>query len=83
MIYKNMPTINQILRIPIIKKGMLGKLDARQSIFHAVITPPGDASKYDTHQQSQEHWISYIILLSNYKIFGGVNPYLMTIKKQV
>jgi SAM-dependent methyltransferase len=49
MIYKNMPSINQVFRIPIIKKGMLGKLDARQSIFHAVITPPTDAPQYDTH----------------------------------
>jgi trans-aconitate methyltransferase len=36
-IYNSMPSVEQVFRIPIIKKGMLGKLDTRQSIFHAQI----------------------------------------------
>lgn len=34
-IYANIPTVKQVRRIPILKKGVLSKLDTKQSIFHA------------------------------------------------
>jgi SAM-dependent methyltransferase len=34
-IYANIPSVMRIRRIPIIKKGMISKLDTKQSIFHA------------------------------------------------
>jgi SAM-dependent methyltransferase len=37
-VYKSIPSVEQVFRIPIIKKGLLGKLDTRQSIFHARIS---------------------------------------------
>src|SRR5215216_1067326 len=43
-IYNSMPSVEQVFRIPIIKKGMLGKLDTRQSIFHARINSKKDTS---------------------------------------
>jgi SAM-dependent methyltransferase len=35
-IYRDMPSVDQVFRIPI-RKGIFRKLDARQSIFHALI----------------------------------------------
>jgi hypothetical protein len=35
-IYAKIPSVKQVRRIPIIKKGMLSKLDVKQSIFHAL-----------------------------------------------
>jgi SAM-dependent methyltransferase len=35
-IYARIPSVKQVRRIPIIKKGMLSKLDTKQSIFHAL-----------------------------------------------
>jgi SAM-dependent methyltransferase len=34
-IYASIPSIKQVQRIPIVKKGILSKLDTKQSIFHA------------------------------------------------
>lgn len=34
-IYSNIPSVKQVRRIPIVKKGILSKLDTKQSIFHA------------------------------------------------
>jgi SAM-dependent methyltransferase len=34
-IYSNIPSVKQVRRIPIVKKGLLSKLDTKQSIFHA------------------------------------------------
>ena len=34
-IYANIPSVKRVRRIPIVKKGMLSKLDTKQSIFHA------------------------------------------------
>jgi SAM-dependent methyltransferase len=34
-IYASIPSIKQVRRIPIVKKGILSKLDTKQSIFHA------------------------------------------------
>jgi SAM-dependent methyltransferase len=34
-IYANIPSVKRVNRIPIVKKGMLSKLDTKQSIFHA------------------------------------------------
>lgn len=36
-IYKKMPSVKNVRRIPIVKKKMLSKLDIKQSIFHALI----------------------------------------------
>ena len=36
-IYANIPTVKLVHRIPIVKKGILSKLDTKQSIFHAVM----------------------------------------------
>jgi SAM-dependent methyltransferase len=35
-IYAKIPSVKQVRRIPIIKKGILSKLDTKQSIFHAI-----------------------------------------------
>jgi SAM-dependent methyltransferase len=35
-LYKSMPSIKQVNRIPIVKKGLLSRLDTKQSIFHAM-----------------------------------------------
>jgi SAM-dependent methyltransferase len=34
-IYSSIPTVKRVQRIPIVKKGVLSKLDTKQSIFHA------------------------------------------------
>ena len=34
-IYASIPTVKRVRRIPIVKKGVLSKLDTKQSIFHA------------------------------------------------
>jgi SAM-dependent methyltransferase len=34
-IYSSIPTVRRVRRIPIVKKGVLSKLDTKQSIFHA------------------------------------------------
>jgi SAM-dependent methyltransferase len=34
-IYANIPSVKRVRRTPIVKKGMLSKLDTKQSIFHA------------------------------------------------
>jgi SAM-dependent methyltransferase len=34
-IYASIPSVKQVRRIPIVKKGLLSKLDTKQSIFHA------------------------------------------------
>ena len=34
-IYSNIPSVKRVRRIPIVKKGLLSKLDTKQSIFHA------------------------------------------------
>jgi hypothetical protein len=36
-IYRQMPRVARITRIPIIKSGMFSKIDTKQSIFHAVL----------------------------------------------
>jgi hypothetical protein len=36
-IYKNLPSVESVRRIPIVKKKMLSKLDAKQSVFHVLI----------------------------------------------
>lgn len=36
-IYRQMPRVVRITRIPIIKSGMFSKIDTKQSIFHAVL----------------------------------------------
>jgi ubiquinone/menaquinone biosynthesis C-methylase UbiE len=36
-IYRQMPRVARIIRIPIIKSGMFSKIDTKQSIFHAVL----------------------------------------------
>jgi SAM-dependent methyltransferase len=36
-IYRQMPSVARITRIPIIKSGMFSKIDTKQSIFHAVL----------------------------------------------
>jgi SAM-dependent methyltransferase len=36
-IYRQMPRVASITRIPIIKSGMVSKIDTKQSIFHAVL----------------------------------------------
>jgi SAM-dependent methyltransferase len=36
-IYRQMPRIARVTRIPIIKSGMFSKIDTKQSIFHAVL----------------------------------------------
>jgi hypothetical protein len=35
-IYAKIPSVKQVRRIPIMKKGILSKLDTKQSIFHAL-----------------------------------------------
>lgn len=35
-LYKSIPYVKQVYRIPIIKKGLISKLDTKQSIFHAM-----------------------------------------------
>ena len=36
-IYRQMPRVARITRVPIIKSGMFSKIDTKQSIFHAVL----------------------------------------------
>jgi SAM-dependent methyltransferase len=36
-IYWDLPTVSQVVRIPIVRKGLLSKLDTKQSIFHAMV----------------------------------------------
>jgi SAM-dependent methyltransferase len=36
-IYRQMPKVARVTRIPIIKSGMFSKIDTKQSIFHAVL----------------------------------------------
>ncbi|MDQ4013919.1 MAG: class I SAM-dependent methyltransferase [Thermoproteota archaeon] len=37
VIYRQMPRVARVTRIPIIKSGMFSKIDTKQSIFHAVL----------------------------------------------
>jgi SAM-dependent methyltransferase len=36
-IYRDLPAVSQVVRIPIVRKGLLSKLDTKQSIFHAMV----------------------------------------------
>jgi ubiquinone/menaquinone biosynthesis C-methylase UbiE len=36
-IYQDIPSVMQVNRIPIVKKGLLSKIDVKQSIFHALL----------------------------------------------
>jgi 2-polyprenyl-3-methyl-5-hydroxy-6-metoxy-1,4-benzoquinol methylase len=36
-IYQHIPSVMQVNRIPIVKKGLLSKIDVKQSIFHALL----------------------------------------------
>ncbi len=36
-IYREIPHVSQVIRTPIVKKGLLSGIDTKQSIFHAVI----------------------------------------------
>lgn len=36
-IYKNLPSVESVRRIPIVKKKMLSKLDPKQSVFHVLV----------------------------------------------
>ncbi len=36
-IYQDMPSVMQVNRVPIVKKGLLSKIDVKQSIFHALL----------------------------------------------
>ena len=36
-IYKDIPLVREVHRIPIVKKGLLSKVDTKQSIFHAML----------------------------------------------
>jgi SAM-dependent methyltransferase len=36
-IYGDIPSVKKVYRIPIVKKGLLSKVDSKQSIFHAIL----------------------------------------------
>ncbi len=36
-IYRDIPLVKKVNRIPIVKKGLLSKVDTKQSIFHAIL----------------------------------------------
>ena len=36
-IYHNIPNVSQVVRTPIVKKGLFSEIDTKQSIFHAVV----------------------------------------------
>jgi SAM-dependent methyltransferase len=36
-IYREIPNVTQVIRIPIVKKGLLSGIDTKQSIFHALV----------------------------------------------
>ena len=36
-IYREMPNISQVVRMPILRKGLISRIDTKQSIFHAYV----------------------------------------------